>query len=56
MIDLSKYLNKVEMDVEAKLAKVQGGALWEDVDDATCPHGLGAVGGTVSHVSRESSV
>lgn len=51
VIDLSKYLNKVEVDAEAKTAKVQGGALWEHVDNATSVHGLGTVGGTVSTVS-----
>lgn len=51
VIDLAKYLNKVEVSPEAKTAKVQGGALWEDVDNATSLHGLGTVGGTVSTVS-----
>lgn len=51
MIDLSRYLTSVDLDVEARTASAQGGALWEDVDNATCPHGLAPVGGTVSHVS-----
>lgn len=46
-------MNKVELDAEAKTAKVQGGALWEHVDNATSIHGLGTVGGTVSTVSLE---
>jgi hypothetical protein len=41
----------VEVDVEAKIAHVGGGALWSDVDAATCPFGLATVGGTVSEVS-----
>jgi len=51
VIDLSKYLNKVIVDQEAKIAHVGGGALWSDVDAATCPFGLATVGGTVSEVS-----
>ena len=51
VIDLSKYLNKVTVDQEAKIAHVGGGALWQDVDAATCPFGLATVGGTVSDVS-----
>ena len=51
VIDLSKYLNRVTVDQEAKIANVQGGALWSDVDAASCPLGLATVGGTVSEVS-----
>ena len=51
VIDLSKYLNKVTVDQESKIAHVGGGALWQDVDAATCPFGLATVGGTVSEVS-----
>lgn len=51
MIDLSKYCNKVTVDQDARIARVQGGALWEDVDNATCALGLVTVGGIVSHVS-----
>ena len=51
VIDLSKYLNKVTVDKEAKIVHVQGGALWSEVDDATCPHGLATVAGTVASVS-----
>jgi FAD/FMN-containing dehydrogenase len=42
----------VEVDVEAKIAYVGGGALWSDVDAATCPFGLATVGGTVSEVNE----
>lgn len=51
VIDLSKYLNKITVDQEAKIVHVQGGALWSEVDDATCPHGLATVAGTVASVS-----
>jgi FAD/FMN-containing dehydrogenase len=51
VIDLSKYLDQVKVDVEARIAHVGGGALWSDVDAATCPFGLATVGGTVSEVS-----
>jgi FAD/FMN-containing dehydrogenase len=50
VIDLS-YLNKVNVDQDARIAQVQGGALWSDVDDATTPLGLATVGGTVNSVS-----
>lgn len=51
VIDLSRYLNHVRVDQQAKIAHVGGGALWSDVDNATCPFGLATVGGTVSEVS-----
>jgi FAD/FMN-containing dehydrogenase len=51
VIDLSKYLNKITVDPVAKIAHVQGGALWSEVDDATCPFGLATVAGTVASVS-----
>ncbi|KAF7967602.1 hypothetical protein HWV62_33689 [Athelia sp. TMB] len=50
VIDLSRHLNKVDVDGERKLARVEGGALWRDVDHAAITHGLAAVGGTVNHV------
>lgn len=52
VIDLSKYLTSVKVDPKNKLAYVQGGALWEAVDNAAAEHGLAAVGGTVNHVSH----
>jgi FAD/FMN-containing dehydrogenase len=51
VIDLSKYLNRVRVDEENKLAYVGGGALWRDVDTETIKYGLATVGGTVNHVS-----
>ena len=55
MIDLSKYLNTVDVDAEAKAASVQGGAIWEQVDNATSVYDLGTVGGTVSTVSTSNA-
>ncbi|KAH7310235.1 hypothetical protein B0J17DRAFT_586382 [Rhizoctonia solani] len=52
VIDLNPKMHSVRVDSEAKLAYVQGGALWADVDDATFPHGkfrLASVSGVVSH-------
>ena len=40
VIDLSKHLNKAEIDPENKLAYVGGGAVWETVDQAAIKHGL----------------
>jgi FAD/FMN-containing dehydrogenase len=51
VIDLSKYLNKITVDPIAKIAHVQGGALWSEVDDATCSFGLATVAGTLASVS-----
>ncbi|TDL29767.1 FAD-binding domain-containing protein [Rickenella mellea] len=49
VIDLSKYLNGVEVDPAKKIAKIGGGAVWETVDKAAIEHGLASVGGTVNH-------
>ena len=54
MIDLSKYMTAVDMDIDAKVVRVGGGALWRDVDAVTSPAGYGTVGGTVSHVGGAS--
>lgn len=47
MIDLGG-MNRVEVDPVARVATVEGGALWRDVDAATQPHGLATTGGFVS--------
>ncbi|CAE6516600.1 unnamed protein product, partial [Rhizoctonia solani] len=39
----------VRVNTAEKLAYVGGGALWQDVDAATVPHGLASVAGTVGH-------
>ena len=48
VIDLAK-MRKVEIDPLTKTAKVQGGCIWQDVDDAAGDYGLAMVGGTVNH-------
>jgi FAD/FMN-containing dehydrogenase len=48
-IDLS-LMRGVSIDRGRRVARVQGGALWSDVDRATCAHGLATPGGTVSSV------
>ena len=47
MIDLSK-MKAIELDVQNKIARVQGGVLWRELDAATLQHELATVGGTVS--------
>jgi FAD/FMN-containing dehydrogenase len=47
-IDLSA-MRAVTVDPAARTARVQGGALWGDVDQATQRHGLATTGGIVSH-------
>ncbi len=48
-IDLSLMRN-VSVDRERRVARVDGGALWGDVDRATVPLGLATPGGTVTSV------
>jgi FAD/FMN-containing dehydrogenase len=47
VIDLSA-VRGVEVDAERRVARVQGGATWGDVDTATQQHGLCTPGGEVS--------
>ncbi len=44
-IDLRR-MRGVDVDPVRRVARVQGGALWEDVDTATTAHGLAMPGGT----------
>jgi FAD/FMN-containing dehydrogenase len=39
-------MRSVTVDVERRRVRAGGGALWEDVDGATVPHGLATTGGT----------
>lgn len=41
-------MNRVEVDPVSRTVRVEGGALWRDVDTATQPHGLATTGGFVS--------
>jgi FAD/FMN-containing dehydrogenase len=47
VIDLQP-MNAVEVDPGARTARVQGGALWADLDAASQEHGLAVTGGRVS--------
>lgn len=49
LLDLST-MKSVEVDPDARLARIGAGCTWADVDAATTPHGLAASGGTVSTV------
>jgi len=48
VIDLS-YLNDVNIDVDERIATVEGGALLGDLDRKALPFGLGTTAGVVSH-------
>jgi FAD/FMN-containing dehydrogenase len=48
VVDLSA-MRAVRVDPSRGLAHVQGGALWQDVDQETQRHGLAVTGGIVSH-------
>lgn len=45
VVDL-REMRAVTVDPERRRARAEGGALWEDVDRATTPHGLATTGGT----------
>lgn len=42
-------MRRVLVDPSAMTITVEGGAIWEDVDEAAAKHGLAVVGGTVNH-------
>lgn len=45
VVDL-RGMRAVTVDPERRVARAQGGALWEDVDPATVVHGMATTGGT----------
>ena len=45
VVDL-REMRGVDVDPERRVARAQGGALWEDIDVATTAHGLATTGGT----------
>ena len=47
MIDLS-LMGRVTVDTERRIASVEGGAIWRDVDAASQVHGLATPGGLIS--------
>jgi FAD binding domain/Berberine and berberine like len=47
VVDL-RPMNRVQVDPEAGIARVQGGAVWAELDAATQEHGLALTGGRVS--------
>src|SRR5215510_3972923 len=47
VMDLRR-MHGVQVDPEAGLARVEGGATWGDFDQACQPHGLATTGGRVS--------
>ncbi|MBS0383347.1 MAG: FAD-binding oxidoreductase [Proteobacteria bacterium] len=47
MLDLGA-MNRVDVDARSRIVRVEGGALWRDVDAATQPQGLATTGGFVS--------
>jgi FAD/FMN-containing dehydrogenase len=47
VIDLST-MRSVEVDAAAQIARVQGGAVWGDLNDAANAHGLATTGGIIS--------
>jgi FAD/FMN-containing dehydrogenase len=48
-IDLS-LLREVSVDPDRRIARVEGGALWSDVDRATQPYGLATAAATIASV------
>ncbi|KAF2443250.1 FAD-binding domain-containing protein [Karstenula rhodostoma CBS 690.94] len=43
------HMRNVSIDLSNNTAKVQGGCIWKDVDEAAAPHKLAMIGGTINH-------
>jgi FAD/FMN-containing dehydrogenase len=50
MLIVTSQMNKVSIDPEARTARVEGGAVWQDVLDKSVPHGLAPLLGSSPHV------
>ncbi|MEV6239850.1 FAD-dependent oxidoreductase [Lentzea sp. NPDC051838] len=46
----TKRMNEVEIDPQAKIARVEAGAVWQQVVEAAAPHGLAPLSGDASDV------
>ncbi|KJK45661.1 hypothetical protein UK23_25420 [Lentzea aerocolonigenes] len=46
----TKRMNKVEIDPQTKIARVEAGAVWQQVVEAAAPHGLAPLSGDASDV------
>lgn len=43
------HMRNVSIDTSNNTAKVQGGCIWKDVDEASAPYKLAMIGGTINH-------
>jgi FAD/FMN-containing dehydrogenase len=50
LLIVTSRLNAGKVDAQARTARVEGGAIWQDVLDAATPHGLAPLLGTSPHV------
>jgi FAD/FMN-containing dehydrogenase len=50
LLIVTSRMSKVQVDVEARKAKVEAGAIWKNVLDAATPHGLAPLLGSSPHV------
>ncbi|HEX8864960.1 MAG TPA: FAD-dependent oxidoreductase, partial [Lentzea sp.] len=46
----TKRMNKVEIDPQSKIARVEAGTVWQQVIEAAAPHGLAPLSGDASDV------
>ena len=51
VIDMSRYINSVEVDPDKRIVHVGGGALWDKVDKVCDRYGLATVGPALNMVS-----